>query len=303
LDRAKAMAGSVLPTDYSARRRGELVSSLLRSKIALVGLFCVLLVMAVALGAPWMTSQDPSRISVKDRLKPPAWVEKGSSLHPLGTDGLGRDLFSQVVYGSRISLLVGFSSVILAGLLGVTLGLISGYYGGRLDTVLMRVADIQSAFPFILLAITLMATLGPGLVNIIITLGVTGWVEYARMVRGQVFSLREKEFVEAARCAGVPNWLILIRHILPNTVAPVIVVASFAVSSNIIAEAGLSFLGLGVPLSIPSWGGMLSQALEVISRAWWPSVFPGLAITITVFGVNVVGDWLRDYLDPQLRGR
>ncbi len=297
------MTNNGLPTDYAQRRRGQLVRSLVRSKLALVGLLCVLVVVVVALGAPFITSQDPSRISVKDRLKPPAWMEEGSSLHPLGTDGMGRDLFSQIVYGARISLLVGFSSVILAGVLGVVLGLVSGYYGGLLDTVLMRLADIQSAFPFILLAITLMATLGPGLTNIIITLGVTGWVEYARVVRGQVLSLREKEFVEAARSTGVPNWLILFRHILPNTVAPIIVVASFAVSGNIIAEAGLSFLGLGVPLSVPSWGAMLAQAQEVMSRAWWPSVFPGLAITIAVFGVNVVGDWLRDYLDPQLRGR
>ncbi len=297
------MANSELLPDYSNRRRSQLVRSLVQSKLAFVGMFCVLLVIVVAFAAPLIAPQDPSRISVKDRLMPPAWVEGGSGAHLLGTDGLGRDLFSQVVYGSRISLLVGFSSVIVAGLLGVVLGLLSGYYGGKLDTILMRIADIQSAFPFILLAITLMATLGPGLVNIIITLGVTGWVEYARMVRGQVLSLREKEFIEAACCAGVPNWLILFRHILPNTVAPVIVVASFAVSGNIIAEAGLSFLGLGVPLSVPSWGGMLSQAQEVMSRAWWPSVFPGLAITIAVFGVNVVGDWLRDYLDPQLRGR
>lgn len=283
------------------RRRARLVRSLMRSKLALIGLVIIILASATALAAPLLAPSDPARVAVAERLHPPMWQEGGAADHILGTDSLGRDILSRMIYGARVSLLVGCVSVLLAGLIGVSLGLVAGYVGGWPDTVLMRIADIQMAFPFILLAITLMAVLGSSLGNIIFTLAITGWVQYARMVRGQVLSLREKEFVDAARCVGVPRFRIMWRHVLPNTVSPIIVLASFGVSAAIIAEAGLSFLGLGVPLSVPSWGAMLSQAREVQSKAWWPAVFPGLAITATVFGINVVGDWLRDVLDPHLR--
>jgi peptide/nickel transport system permease protein len=281
--------------------RARIVRSLFKSKLALIGIVIIVVASGTALAAPLLAPVDPARIAVAERLIPPVWQEGGTSTHVLGTDGLGRDVLSRMIYGARVSLLVGCVSVFLAGLIGVSLGLVSGYLGGSLDTVLMRIADIQMAFPFILLAITLMAVLGSSLANIIFTLAVTGWVQYARMVRGQVLSLREKEFVEAARCIGVPRHRIIWRHVLPNAISPIIVLASFGVASAIIAEAGLSFLGLGVPLSVPSWGAMLSQAREVQSKAWWPAVFPGVAITATVFGINVVGDWLRDVLDPHLR--
>jgi peptide/nickel transport system permease protein len=284
----------------TAGRKKHLWRSLRKSWLALVGMICVLVVIFVSLAAPLIAPYDPGKVSIRDRLRPPFWMKDGSMEYPMGTEGMGRDILSQLVYGARISLLVGFASVALSGSIGVILGLIAGYYGGKIDSILMLIADIHLSFPFILLAILLMSVLGPGLLNIIITLGLTGWVSYCRMVRGQVLSLRETEFTQAARCIGTSNWKIMTRHILPNTIAPIIIVASFAVSSNIIAEAGLSYLGLGVPLSVPSWGGMLSQAQEVQSRAWWPAVFPGLAITITVFGINMIGDWLRDYLDPQL---
>jgi peptide/nickel transport system permease protein len=283
------------------RRRARLVRSLSKSRLALIGLVIIVLAAATALSAPVLAPADPALVAVAERLHPPMWQEGGAADHILGTDSLGRDILSRMMYGARVSLLVGCVSVLLAGLIGVSLGLVAGYVGGWPDTVLMRIADIQMAFPFILLAITLMAVLGSSLGNIIFTLAITGWVQYARMVRGQVLSLREKEFVDAARCVGVPHFRIMWRHILPNTVSPIIVLASFGVSAAIIAEAGLSFLGLGVPLSVPSWGSMLSQAREVQSKAWWPAVFPGLAITATVFGINVVGDWLRDVLDPHLR--
>ena len=292
---------SILHAIEPRRARALLVRSLLRSKLALIGMVIIVLAAATALTAPLLAPADPSRVAVAERLRPPMWQEGGTADNILGTDSLGRDILSRMMYGARVSLLVGCVSVFLAGLVGVFFGLVAGYVGGWPDTVLMRVADIQMAFPFILLAITLMAVLGSSLGNIIFTLAITGWVSYARMVRGQVLSLREKEFVDAARCVGVPSFRIMWRHILPNTISPIIVLASFGVSAAIVAEAGLSFLGLGVPLSVPSWGAMLSQAREVQSKAWWPAVFPGLAITATVFGINVVGDWLRDVLDPHLR--
>jgi len=283
------------------RTRALLVRSLLKSKLALIGLVIIVLAGATAVAAPLLAPADPALVAVAERLHPPMWQEGGSPVYILGTDSLGRDILSRLIYGARVSLLVGCVSVFLAGLIGVTVGLVAGYFGGWLDTVLMRIADIQMAFPFILLAITLMAVLGSSLGNVIFTLAITGWVSYARMVRGQVLSLREKEFIDAARCVGAPSLRIIWRHVLPNTISPIIVLASFGVSSAIIGEAGLSFLGLGVPLSVPSWGAMLSQARAVQSKAWWPAAFPGIAITATVFGINVVGDWLRDVLDPHLR--
>jgi peptide/nickel transport system permease protein len=191
--------------------------------------------------------------------------------------------------------------VAISGLLGVTLGLLAGYYGGRFDTLLMRMVDVQLAFPFILLAITVVAVLGAGLRNVIIVLGVAGWTVYARVVRGQVLSLREMEFVVAARAIGVPNHVIIPRHLLPNVVTPVVIMATFAVATNIITEASLSFLGLGVEPRIPTWGSMLSDGRAYIGRAWWLTTFPGLAILVTVLSINLLGDWLRDRLDPRLR--
>jgi peptide/nickel transport system permease protein len=209
---------------------------------------------------------------------------------------------SRVIFGARISLIVGLVAVAIAGTIGVTLGLIAGFQGGRADDAIMRVADIQLAFPSILAALTVMAVLGPGIGNLAVVLGVTGWVGYARIVRGQVLSLREKEFVEAAKACGAGSARIVLRHLLPNVVTPTIVVASFAVASTILAEATLSFLGLGVPPAVPTWGGMVAAGRDTIQTGqWWITVFPGLAIMLTVLGINVVGDWLRDYFDPRLR--
>jgi len=186
--------------------------------------------------------------------------------------------------------------------MGVTLGLFAGYYGGRLDGLIMRLVDIQLAFPFILLAITVVAVLGAGLRNVIIVLGVAGWMYYARMVRGQVLALKEKEFVAAARALGAPSYVIIPRHVLPNVLTPVIVVGTFAVATNVITEASLSFLGLGVEPAIPTWGSMLADGRAYIGRAWWLTTLPGLAILLTVLSINLLGDWIRDRLDPRLRG-
>jgi peptide/nickel transport system permease protein len=205
------------------------------------------------------------------------------------------------MYGARISLTVGVIAVSIAVALGAPIGLVSGFYGGRLDAVIMRLADIQLAFPDILLFVAVLAVLGPGLPKVILILGFTGWVTYGRVARGQVLAVREQEFVQAARAIGCRNRVIIWRHILPNIFSPIIVVASFAVASNIIAEASLSFLGLGVPPSIPSWGTMLSEAREYLRDAWWPVTFPGAAIMLTVLSINLLGDGLRDTLDPRMR--
>jgi peptide/nickel transport system permease protein len=218
--------------------------------------------------------------------------------YPLGTDPLGRDVLARVIAGGKISLLVGFTSVIGAVIFGVLMGLIAGYYRGFWDMLVMRFADLQLAMPFILLAITFIAIVGGSLTNTIILLIVSQWVQYARVVRGSVLTLREREFILSARAIGVKDWRIIFQHLLPNLIGPVIVLMTLNVANNILLESSLTFLGLGVDPTIPSWGGMLADGRTYLQTAWWVSVFPGLSILLTVLGLNLLGDWLRDSLDP-----
>ncbi len=286
--------------DFKIRAR-KAFRSLTRNKAATVGAIILLAVIFTAILASVIAPYDPSAQNLSMRLKPPAWAEGGSMSHILGTDHLGRDILSRIFYGSRISLLVGAVAVLISGLLGTFLGLISGYYGDKVDAVIMRMADIQLAFPFILLALAVMAVLGSGLRNVIIVLGITGWVMYGRVVRSEVISIREKEYVEAAKAIGNKDSKIILKHILPNIVSTIVIIGTLEVAKVIIAESSLTFLGLGVEPSIPTWGSMLADGREYITNAWWVATFPGLAIMFTVLGINLVGDWLRDTLDPRLK--
>jgi peptide/nickel transport system permease protein len=280
-------------------------SSLLRARWPLLALFILLVVVTMALFAEQISPRDPNRQSLVERLlEPLARDENGQIQYLLGTDGLGRDLWSRMIYGARVSLAVGVMAVAVGGLAGTMLGILAGYLGGWVDDVIMRIADIQLAFPFILLAIMVLVVLGPGVWNLIPVLGIGQWVTYARIARGQTISQREKEYVEAARSMGAGNLRIMLRAILPNVVAPLIVIASFNVASAILAEASLSFLGLGVPPTVPTWGGILNESRDqILAGKWWTAFFPGLAIMLTVLSLNILGDWLRDFLDPRLRGR
>lgn len=275
--------------------------SLRKSRAAVAGFVVLACVVAFALSAGWVSPHNPNEQVLERRLLPPAWQEGGTSQHLLGTDHLGRDILSRVIYGSRISLSVGVLAVLISGLLGVSAGLVAGYYGRRWDAAIMRLVDVQLAFPFILLALAIIGVLGPGLRNVIIVLGVAGWMVYARVVRGQVLSVREREFVDAARAVGASDFRIIRQHVLPNTLAPVIIVGTFAVATCIITEASLTFFGLGVEATIPTWGSMLSDGRAYMGTAWWLTTFPGLAMMLTVLALNVIGDWLRDFLDPRLR--
>ena len=279
----------------------SLRQSLRRYKAAFLSLVFLGVLVVSAATAPLISPHDPGKVSVGDRLKPAFWARGGSLAHPLGTDSLGRDILSRLIYGARVSILVGVASVVISGALGTVLGLVAGFFGGKLDDLIMGAAEIQLAFPFILLAITAMAVLGPGLLNVILVLGISRWVAYGRVVRGQVLTVREKEFVEAARALGYPVHRVLFFQILPNITSPLIVIATFSVAGNIISESSLSFLGLGVPSSTVTWGSMLSEGREYLRVAWWLATFPGVAIMLTVLSINLIGDWLRDFFDPRLR--
>jgi peptide/nickel transport system permease protein len=293
-----------LPDAAPFERREWLVflRRLAARRTALFGLVVVVVVVLTAVGAPLISPFDPIEQDLGDlRLKAPGFRDAGGRVHPLGTDHLGRDLLARVIHGARPALLVGFAAVAISGLIGMAAGLISGYFGGRTDDVLMRLADIQLAFPFILLAIAVIGVLGPSLKTIIVVIGVSSWVVYARIVRGAVLTLREREFVQAARALGGGDGRILLRHILPNAFTPWLVVATLDMARVIVIESALSFLGLGVQPPTPTWGGMLADGRVYISTAWWLATFPGLAILVTVLGINLFGDGLRDTLDPHLR--
>lgn len=279
----------------------SIVRAIFRRRGSAVGLLIIAVVIGTAIAAPAIAPSAPNEGDILKRLKAPWLFSPDRQGGILGTDQLGRDLFSRVIYGSRVSLYVSSLSVVFAACLGSVLGLMSGYVGGHIESLIMRMTDIQMAFPFILLALAIIAILGPGLWNMIIVFAVTGWIVYARTIRGSVLSIREKEFIEAAQAVGCSHARIILRHVLPNVVSPLIVISSFEMARIMIAEASLSFLGLGVPPSIPSWGGMLADGREYIQSAWWIGTFPGLALMVTVLGVNFIGDGLRDALDPRIQ--
>jgi peptide/nickel transport system permease protein len=279
----------------------RILRELVRNKAALLGLAVVLAVATSALVAPLIAPFDPVAQEIANRLKPPGWAGAEGRMRILGTDHLGRDILSRLIFGARISIIIGLSAVMLAGTLGTLIGLIAGYGGGRVDDLCMRLTDTMLAMPFILLALAVIAVLGPSLLNIIMVLGVTSWVSYARVVRAEVLSLRTREFIAAAQALGGGGLRIVLRHLLPNVLTPVIVIATLEVARMIILESALSFLGLGVQPPTPTWGGMLADGRAYLSTAWWLATFPGLCIMLSVLGINLLGDWLRDVLDPRLK--
>ncbi len=286
----------------SFKRRA--ITSMVQARYPVVAVIFLALIALCAVFATQLAPKDPNRIEIFDTLKPPfSYNRDGELEYILGTDSTGRDVLSRVVYGARISFFVGLAAVGLGGGAGTILGLTAGYLGGRVDDVIMRLADIQLAYPFILFAIMMLTILGEGVLNLILVLGIGQWVTYARIARAETLVQREREFVEAVRALGATEWRIMFRTILPNILTPLIVIASFNVAGVILSEASLSFLGLGVPESVPTWGAMLANSRnQLLSGSWWLAVFPGLAIMFTVVSLNILGDWLRDFLDPRLRG-
>lgn len=250
----------------------------------------------------WQNPYDIASLELLDAYKPPFWVPGGDVRYVLGTDGQGRDVLASIVYGTRISLLISLAAMVCSSVIGAALGLISGYYGGRLDGFIMRVADVQLSFPSLLIALFLMSAFGNGLGKVLVSLTCVGWVIYARTVRGSTLSEKQKEYVQAAQAAGLPNHKIIVRHILPNVMTPLIVVATIQIGTFILIEASLSFLGVGVPITQPSLGLLVKNGFDVLlSGLWWTSVFPGAFIMLLVFGINLLGDFLRDELNPRLR--
>jgi peptide/nickel transport system permease protein len=273
--------------------------ALRRNKVAMAAAVILVLVVLVGVFAPLLAPYDPSSQHLVNRLKPPVWLSGSSHGHLLGTDHLGRDVLSRVLYGTRVSLLVGLAATFLSGLVGTVIGIVCGYYRGWIDAIFMRLADIQLAFPTILLALVVVVVLGPSLWVVIIVLGFSGWMSYARVIRAEVLSLRSRDFVTAARAIGDTDLQIMTRHLRPNVMAPLATIGTLQVAAMIVAEASLSYLGFGVPPSIPTWGGMLSEGQVYITNAWWMALFSGLAITLTTLSINIVGDMLRDFADPK----
>lgn len=266
-----------------------------------VPLAIIVLLVFTALLANVLTPYSPVNISLPERLRPPFWEQGGSLAHPLGTDPMGRDLLTRLMYGARVSLLVGFLGLLVGGGVGAALGLIAGYAGGRIDAVLMRITDTTLSFPIILFAILLVVILGGSLLTVVFAVALVLWARFARVIRGEVLSIRERDFVAQARIAGSSSIRIMMVHLFPNVLNSLVVLLSLQVGWVIIVEASLSFLGAGVPPPTPTWGSMIAEGRDYIASAWWVSFFPGLAILVTVLAFNLFGDWLRDALDPTMR--
>lgn len=272
----------------------NIFSRLLGNWSGLVGFIIILVLLILSLFGNWIAPYDPIYADFSKKLLPPL-----SEGHLLGTDQLGRDVLSRIIVGARISVIIGLVTVLIAGTVGTIIGIISGYFRGWIDIVLMRIVDVQLSFPFILLVLVVSAITGTGLRNIIISLAIGGWVIFARVIRSEVLAIREKEFITACIATGVKRSHILFKHILPNLITPIIILGSLQIATYIIAEAAVSFLGFGVQPPTPAWGNMLNEGKDYIFSSWWLITFPGIAILITALGVNLFGDWLRDTLDPE----
>ncbi|MGQ4665479.1 ABC transporter permease [Metabacillus halosaccharovorans] len=275
---------------------------LLFSKTGTAGLIIVWMVILTAIFAPYLAPHDPTVMDARNTLAPPFWMENGSTEHILGTDNLGRDLLSRIIYGTQISLLVSVASVLIAGVIGISLGVICGFYGGKwFDHVIMRVVDAKMAIPGILLMLVIIGVFGSSVTTLILVLGFTEWTAYTRLVRGEVLKIKQLDYVKAARSIGTKDRTIMFKHILPNIVSICIVISTLTVGGNIVLEASLSFLGLGVQPPIVSWGYMLNEGRDHIATSWWISTFPGIAISLSVLGIIFLGDWLRDLFDPRTK--
>ena len=270
------------------------MKALLKNKLTVFGAGIIILLILIAVFAPQITPQDPTHINIKDALLSPS-VE-----HPLGTDTLGRDLFSRMAYASRIALLIGFIAVGLAALIGLFLGSIAGYFGGRADSFIMRFADIMLCFPRFFLILAVIAVVGPSIFNVMVIIGLTGWMGMARLIRAEILSLKTRDYISASKALGANDFFIIVRHLIPNGIGPVLVSFVFGVAGAILTEAGLSFLGLGVQPPNPSWGNILMEGKAVLGIGWWVILFPGLAILITVLAFNLLGEGLRDLLNPRI---
>ncbi|MGG1664332.1 ABC transporter permease [Brevibacillus sp. NRS-1366] len=291
----------VLRGETAAKKKSRVVHFarlLVKSPTGMIGFLILLGFVFFGVAGEWVSPYDPNHTEFSKKFLPPM-----TDGHLLGTDQLGRDMLSRIIHGTQISLIIGVTTVLFAGTIGTIIGIITGYFRGWIDTVLMRIVDVQLSFPFILLVLIINAVIGAGLRNIIISLVIAGWVVYARVVRSEVLVLREKEFILSCVSTGVPRWEIILKHILPNLLTPIIILSSLQIATFIIAEASISFLGFGVQPPQPAWGNMLSEGKNYIFSSWWLITFPGLAIVFVSLGVNFFGDWLRDVLDPQLKGK
>ena len=286
-------------TDQTGNKIRTAVTVLKRFPV--IPVLIISLLVLTAIFADFLAPHSPNALSLPDKLTPPFWMTGGSIEFPLGTDLIGRDVLSRLIFGARISLLVALVGALFAGSIGLVLGIVAGFYGGKIDSLIMRICDATLSLPIILIALLFVAVLGPSLANLIYIMGLLLWTRYARVVRGEVLSLKTQEFISYARVAGTSNLKIMIRHVFPNIINTLMVLITFQTGYVIILESGLSFLGAGVPPPTPTWGSMVSEGRGYIVSAWWLCVFPGLSISLVVLALNLFGDWLRDHLDPKLR--
>ena len=267
----------------------------------LIPLFIIVVFILSAILADLITFHDAHKVSLPNRLIPPFWQDGGTFSHPLGTDPLGRDVITRIIYGTRVSVIIAGAALTIGGGFGTLVGLTAGFYGGKVDTLLMRLADITLAFPLILFAILLVMVIGPSMMNVIVAISLVLWARYARVIRGEVLGLMQRDFIARARVSGASDWRIMMRHLLPNVMPTLIVLLTLQVGWVIIVEASLSFLGAGIPPPTPAWGSMLADGREYVSTAWWVTTAPGIAIMLVVLAFNLSGDWLRERLDPKQR--